>query len=246
MKKFYTFLLLALCAGGMAAQQESGGLSGQSGQDGVEAVPFNPKWAVGVGLSANFNFHDGGTAFMKDVEYNPFMGAGFSINATYRLYKWLAFRTGAIIMMKNYQWSNTVVINENSVTLTTLNLNNYVNFPVMADLSIGKKVRWHLFLGAYAGYWSRGHRLGVAIPLIVVDEAIVDEEYAFDSRRDNRFDAGLVYGIGMSIPCSKRIEIDIEALTHYGLTDVQKKYMRQQNARYNTTTMLQLGVAYNF
>ena len=102
------------------------------------------------------------------------------------------------------------------------------------------------FLGGYLGYWINGHIIGSEIPFLSLNDEGVNNDYEFDSRRDNRFEAGLAYGLGLAIPLSNRLEMDIDLITHYGLTDMQKKYMRQQNPRYNTTTMLQLGLAYNF
>lgn len=231
---------------GSAAFAQDGISADTTGGKKAPLQTFNHKWSVGVAVSGNINIMTTGTAYMSTVTYYPFLGTGIGINANYRLFKWLSFRVGAMSLMKSHRWENALTINGNTASTSSVYENRFVNIPVLADFSIGKKTRFHLFLGGYLGYWTNGHIIGSEIPFLSLNDEGVNNDYEFDSRRDNRFEAGLAYGLGLAIPLSNRLEMDIDLITHYGLTDMQKKYMRQQNPRYNTTTMLQLGLAYNF
>jgi hypothetical protein len=71
-----------------------------------------------------------------------------------------------------------------------------------------------------------------------------DEDVPFNSERDNRFEAGLLAGVGLAYelaPCG----LFVTARYHYGLTDLQKDYQKNLVARYNNTLTLQAGVLLN-
>ena len=68
-----------------------------------------------------------------------------------------------------------------------------------------------------------------------------DEKVPFDSRRDNRFEAGLAGGIGVACRVAPRVEVEVEGRCYYALTDMQKAYMKFQAPRYNTTFVIQTG-----
>ena len=185
---------------------------------------------------------------MKSLSYGSFIGGSYGVNVRYNPYRWLSFRVGAQRVAKNYSVTRTLPGEDGETpTYGSLIYNTFWDVPVWADLSIGRKVRWHLFLGAYVGFWSKSSVKGTALPLSTVDlDLSFNESYTFDNTRDNRFDAGLNYGLGLSIPCSQHFGIDVEALWYYGLTDLQKPYMRELNPMYNTTILLQVGANYRF
>ena len=100
--------------------------------------------------------------------------------------------------------------------------------------------------GSVGSNTLNGNRNGAAIPLgNRNDDGSFAENYVFNSTRDNRFDAGIIFGTGLGIACSRVVDINIDLLNLYGLTDVQKNYMRQLNPHYNTTFVLQTGVTIN-
>lgn len=245
MKQITIFLAtLLLVVGSLSAQVATA--SPQPANDSVSHLnPTFPQWSIGAAVGLDLNVPVAGVAYMNEVSYVPQFGFGFALSVAYRPCKWFAVRSGLNLMDKNYFYMHKVTLDENDGTLGTLTSCKYLDLPVMADFSIGKKVRWHFLLGGYVGYWLSGHRMGTSFPLLNVDfSGFVDEPYPFNSVRDNRFDAGLIYGPALSITCSRRVDINIELLFLHGLTDVQKNYMMQLNPHYNTTALLQTGVTF--
>jgi len=249
MKKQYLLLLVLLSLStGLFAQTPSTNVQQPAGSgQGVEAV--NGKWTVGVSAAAALNVHESGLAYMKNYSYIPQLGVSYGVDVRYQPFKWLWLRTGIYRTPKNYvlNQADTIYFNNSPLEIARGELarNMYLNVPFMADLSIGKKVRYHLFLGGYVGYWYGGSRMGSAMPLMLASgSAIYDEHYAFDKRCDNRFEAGLNYGLGLSIPCFSHFGIDVNMLWYYGLTDMQKNTTRQHIPHYNTTFLLQAGITY--
>ena len=105
--------------------------------------------------------------------------------------------------------------------------------------------------GGYGGWWLSGRREGQSLSVSYLitgnqDDTFFDEEYKFNDSRDNRFDAGIVYGFAAQCTIAKKVELSAEMRWYYGLTDVQKNYMTNLNPRYNTTRVIQFGAAYWF
>ena len=249
MKKNFLLLLTFLAFGfGLAAQTSTPQVQQTQGE---ESDAFSPvgRWTLGVDAGLVLNRLDAGTAYMKNYSYMPRLNFSYGLHVRYQPYKWLALRTGLYYIPKDY-----VLMQVDSITIDDkiedfargeMAQNGYLNVPFMADLSIGKKVRYQLFLGGYMGYWLNGSRSGGALPLMSVrDSYEYSEPYTFDKSRDNRFDAGLTYGLGISIPCSKRVGIDVNMHWYYGLTDLQKRLSRQHNPQYYTSFLLLVGATY--
>ena len=245
MKHRIIIFAVLLLAGGCLSAQNNGTAAAKADGDTLAAPTF-PRWSIGAGIGLNINVPDVETAYMTNVVYNPSFGLGANLSVAYQPYKWLAVRSGIHFVPKNYTYLHSITVENQEGSLGSNTNCNYLDVPVMADFSIGGKVRWHLFLGGYVGYWLNGNRNGAAIPLgNRNDDGSFAENYVFNSTRDNRFDAGIIYGTGLGIACSRVVDINIDLLNLYGLTDVQKNYMMQLNPHYNTTFVLQAGVTIN-
>lgn len=79
------------------------------------------------------------------------------------------------------------------------------------------------------------------------DQGFRDRRYEFISKRDNRFDAGLVGGVGVCYRIHPHIELEAEGRCYYALTSTTKDYMKHtKQPQYNTTFTIQAGVKYCF
>lgn len=90
-----------------------------------------------------------------------------------------------------------------------------------------------------------------AVPTLAEKESFVfapyDRRYEFISKRDNRFDAGLVGGVGVCYRIHPHIELEAEGRCYYALTSTTKDYMKHtKQPQYNTTFTIQAGVKYCF
>jgi hypothetical protein len=202
-------------------------------------------WYVGLMVGGSSNTLDVKKTIFNGLWYSA-RGLNVEARVGYQFNEWFGIRSGVELVSKNYATKLTVDYAGVSNKYQTYHQNQYLQLPLMADFSIGGKVRWHLFLGGYVGFWLNGSRNGVAIPLgNRNNDGSYAEDYVFNSTRDNRFDAGIIFGTGLGIACSRVVDINIDLLNLYGLTDVQKNYMRQLNPHYNTTFVLQAGVTIN-
>lgn len=241
-KNFFVLIVLLTMASCVIAQPSESNRTTVSSNS--PEIAQCSKWTFGLQAGATLNSPAAGSAY-TNISYDPFVGISYGLSVRYTPFKWLAVRTGINRIAKNYFFSRNNIMGIEGASYGTMVRNTFFDVPLMADLSIGKKVRYHLFLGAYVGFWGKSAMEGEAIPVENVGEVSrFNEQYTFNSIRDNRFDAGLNYGLGISIPCSQRIGIDVDMLWYYGLTDLQKPYMTQLNPIYNTTFLLQVAATY--
>ena len=125
---------------------------------------------------------------------------------------------------------------------------NYLVMPLMASFSFGgEKLRGFVNGGIYGGYWLSGSVKGgfkdhdddgIVLP--------IDQDYDFNSTRDNRWDFGYVGGIGVEYRWAAHWAAQVEARYYYSVTSITKDYMLIKDGRYNSTVSLQAGVFYIF
>lgn len=206
----------------------------------------------GFGLTAgqDRNYHVVDMSYMSDMEYTKYE-EGYSIGGqiTYRPVRWFSLRIEAVLLQKNYRMDHVKQLQSVRYYTYTLTENRYVNVPLTLALHMGKTVRVSLFGGVYGGYWLTSHRSGESLSLssrVYGDEEVnaFDEDVVFDERRDNREDAGFVWGAGVSAMLFRQLELGADVRWYYGVYDIQKEYQRGLNPRYNTTMVMQAGLTY--
>ena len=191
------------------------------------------------------------TGYAYDMRYEERGGFTVGIPVQYDFFDWLGVRAEVSFVQKGHKMHRTDVWNK----LHTDTRNNYLHVPVMARFSFGgQRVRGFLNAGGYIGGWLSSHREGLTFRwfgdeseedvngwITPGNSYEFDEKLPFDSRRDNRFEAGLAGGIGVACRVAPRVEIEVEGRCYYALTDMQKAYMKFQTPRYNTTFVIQAG-----
>ena len=191
------------------------------------------------------------TGYAYDMRYEERGGFTVGIPVQYDFFDWLGVRAEGSFVQKGHKMHRTDVWNK----LHTDTRNNYLHVPVMARFSFGgQRVRGFLNAGGYIGGWLSSHREGLTFRwfgdeseddvngwITPGNSYEFDEKVPFDSRRDNRFEAGLAGGIGVACRVAPRVEVEVEGRCYYALTDMQKAYMKFQTPRYNTTFVIQAG-----
>lgn len=213
--------------------------------------PKNKHFAVGLSAGADRNYHTIDMSYMQDYKYDEFCsGISYGLQFSYMPFNWLAFRADAVLIDKDYNMNHIFQYEGGSASQRIVNStytdNKYVNFPLVADLSIGRRVRLHAFGGGYYGYWLSSHRSGVSHSMGGGSDDNFDEDVEFSTVRDNRQEYGFVYGGGLSGTIIHCIELFAEARWYYSVTDIQNEYQRDLNPRYNTTMVFQGGARYLF
>jgi hypothetical protein len=222
--------------------------TGRTGGVNADAAGGLPHWYLGIiGGYTNNGLYAGGDnrAFSQ---YERGHGFEISIPGRYRFTNWFALQAELQYIQKNYTLSRDGNYEGIYMDVT----NSFIDIPVMANFSVGNsKVRGFLNAGAFCGFWVNSHRQGRAFESTHDnwDPAKTyyydyDETVGFESERDNRFDAGLLLGIGVQYDW-KPVTFFVEGRFNYGLTDLQKDYMYKQLPRINDSVVITLGVLFN-
>ena len=193
------------------------------------------------------NYHIANMSYMNEYSYSKYApGRSFGLQLGYRPVKWLTIRMDGVLTEKNIYRSH--VIAQSNLSLPDTTLSSYFNLPIVLQLNVGRLVQFHAFAGGYVGYLLTRGRIGLTqgMNYIYYYSEMVDLESPESVKRDNRNDAGFVYGAGLSAVIAKRIEIGAEVRWYYGVLDTQKDYMAHLNPHYNTTFVMQGGLSYRF
>jgi hypothetical protein len=207
-----------------------------------------PRWSVGLEGGYAYNMLYSSVGYRAFTEYQDGHGFTIGIPARYQFFDWFAVQAAFQYVQKNH----ALVRTELNAAIHSEWTNSYLELPLMANFSFGgKKLRGFLNTGGYIGFWADSHIKGSARALSENPFTGVgsyyesyDEKVPWDERRDNRFEAGLLAGIGVQYALAFCTFYG-EARFNYGLTDMQKDYMRQQVPRVNDTITIQAGVLFN-
>ncbi len=222
----------------------------------LAALPVQAQFSAGLDAGFNKNYLITNNANRAFTNYKPLNGFSIGVPVQYKLADWFAVAAEPSLIRKNYRQERSDFFT--GVYQNTRN--TYIQLPVMAHFMFGgEKLKGFLNTGVYASYWASSHVNGVMPNILDVNDGTgsskiydyenpysFNEKYSFDKRKDNRFEAGWVAGLGLSYSVNERYEVFTEGRLLYGFTDQQKKYMTNQIPRYNTTYGLNAGVLIHF
>lgn len=213
----------------------------------------NAQWRIGATIGATYNHYSIDTRYMSGINYAnawgaiprfiiPLGTAGFM--AQYDIFHWLGVRADLNWTSKSHK----VLIPQTGTDYKVHN--SYIQLPIMASFRFGyKRIKVFCNLGIYGAYWVSVWKNG--------KEGTTDRIMFFSgwhksdfcNTRDQRFDYGLVGGIGVE-RCFNLFKRDwawqFEARAYYSTQSTQKHYMGANDPRYNTTLALQSGLCYFF
>ena len=222
----------------------------------VTTLCSSAQFSIGLEFGGVRNNLDTDAGYAYDLRYDGRNGATVGIAFGYDFNDWFALRAAPTYIQKGYKMHRTGIY-EGIYEKTG---NTYIDVPVTARFSFGgKKVKGFVDLGAYVGRWTSSRRCGDTLlpdsPLdgedyestIMPPDAVYhyDESVPFNDKRDNRFDGGLVAGLGVKYRISDRFGISCGAHMLYGLSNLYKKLAASQ-PRYNTTYSFTIGASYFF
>lgn len=213
---------------------------GTQAQDSETSSP----WAVGLRggwTTTTLCRYNGGR---MDEAYSALGGFEVGIQGRYIASPWLALRANLSLMQRSHRMDRNLNYLD---PVYTEHFNSYFMLPVLADFSFGTpRLRGHLLAGAYADYWLSDHRRGTTYWM--TDYYVYFEP--FDETRDftdedNRLNAGLVLGVGLSYPIGNRWELGFDALYYYDLTSHHQGTPALADPRYLNTLSFNLNLNYN-
>ena len=211
------------------------------------------QWKAGIEAGYDYNIYHIDTQYAYDFRYEGRDGFSVGVPVEYGILGWLAVRADLTYLQKGYKMHRVY-----NGTFQN-RCDHYLSLPIMARFTFGsEKVKGFLHAGGYVGYWLKSNLKGKEISNSSDFDAMLSGEdgdifysyhhdYRFNSERDNRFDAGLVGGVGVSYRVRPWLEVEVEGRCYYGLTSITKEYMEYaRQPRYNTTLAVMAGVKYCF
>ena len=153
---------------------------------------------VGITGGIDYNVYSISTHYMQNWHYEGKGGYTAGIMGQYDFKDWIGLRMELNWAQKNNRLYGTGDFLEYTNIET---YNNHIQLPVMASVSVGNK-RWHGFvnLGGYGACWLNRKQIGAIASLPYDDKiptAYLNKYTSFSDERDNRYDFGLVGGMGV-------------------------------------------------
>lgn len=208
----------------------------------LAALAAQAQWRVGVTGGADYNVFSMDKQYLTDYQIDGRWGATVGVSGQYDFNSWLGVRADLNWTQKNYR-KHRAILSQMDYKYR----NDYLQLPVMASFGFGgEKMRGFCNLGAYGGYWLNSHCEGTDYNNLGIYTMAFSEKVEFDSDRDQRWDCGLLGGIGLEYRITPQWAAQAEVRYYYSTTSTTKQYMRVKDYRYNNTTAIQLGVYYFF
>jgi len=210
-------------------------------------------WYIGVEGAYAYNTLSSSTGYRRDMEYKGGNGFEVGIPVRFAIFQWLAVQSGVQFIQKNYS-----LVRTSDVNVYYKWTNSFLEFPLLAQGSFGfgsGKLRLFASAGVELGVWLVQHEKGsfniVEVPGYGDPRnggsyyGTYDLTADWDGKKDNRFDAALLAGLGVQYnfkPCTAYIE----GRFYYGLTDLEKKYQQKDQVPHrNDTVVVSAGVLFN-
>lgn len=218
----------------------------------VIALVFTPvlamaQWKVGIEGGVVRNTLLASKCYDYDRHYTGGTNGIIGIPVRYDFRDWFGIQAEVSYLAKDYSMYRSEIFEGNYYNYT----NSYLNIPIYVRFSFGStKLRGYVLAGGFIGAWLDSYVEGNQYRYFQQDEYIdygnyhFDEKVPFDSRRDNKFDAGVSGAIGVEYQFAKRFSVFVEGRYLYSLTDMQKKYMLKQPTKHNSTFAFQIGFMY--
>lgn len=214
----------------------------------IVAIAANAQWSVGVLAGYDYNLYDYAKGYAYDLRYDGRAGLDFTVPVQYNFNQWFGLRADIDYVQKGHKMHRSGT-HEGTYTNTR---DHYLHLPIVASFSFGgEKIRGYLNLGGYMGFWAVSSiegqaRLAMAPDIDDTQYYYFNEKLDFDSKRDNRFDAGLTGSIGLGYYFKHNVEFRAEGLCYYSLIDTGSGSKNNIAPRYNTTFALRVGCIYHF
>lgn len=172
----------------------------------------------------------------NDSINDPTIGFAGGIFFQYNLPKVFSIRTNIIFERKGTVASGKIWVTDDDgnikgVSKYKVHTNfDYLSTSILLRATFGKKVRYFLNTGPYFGYLTKltfSTRWSDFFP----DTTITDTNHT------KRFDTGIVTGLGISVPVTKKISISCELRNNLGLYDLSKSSNKGE-LKTNSTNIL--------
>lgn len=160
------------------------------------ATQASAQWHIGIEGGYTNNRLARFRTFDYTRQYTARGGFTVALPVRYAFNDWFALQAEVTFLQKNYGLRRIGPRAQEYTDYT----NSFLEVPLLARFAFGgERLRGFLHAGGYVGWWASSHNRGQR--LLDIPEGVLmpfDQPVAFDARRDNRFEAGLLAGVGIA------------------------------------------------
>lgn len=208
------------------------------------------QWKVGFALGLDLNRYDYDTQWAYRLQYGGHSGVEAGIPVAYSINDFLEISSGIAYQEKGFSLEN---MSDFSHFKVHNNLDGYIErtdyhltVPICAKFLFGGvKVKGFASLGSYASFWMASYFDGYTLSTATLSYEYFHDKKDYDRKIDNRFEVGLIGGVGVSYQYSQDWSWFFIANYYYALTDQHKDYQLFRFPAYNRTFTFQIGIMYN-
>ena len=201
------------------------------------------QWRIGATAGYGYNEYSVDHHYMVDYRYKGLGGMTAGLAGQYDIKDWLGVRAEVNWAEKGHRLYRSHAMR----TVDNKTYNHYLQVPVMASFSVGgQRVRGFLNAGFYGAYWLVSHYRGFDVNAVSDKTYLIERDLEFNDDRDQRWDFGMVGGLGVECRMDRHWSAQLEGRCYYSFISTVKQYMLVKDYRYNTTLGIQAGFCYIF
>lgn len=200
---------------------------------------------VGFSSGVDTNIPSRYSGYEYDVNWEKETGFNGGLTGEFDLTHYLAVKLDAVLVEKRFTRERTSAYTQKYYTAFN---DLYLTLPVCADFSFGgEQLRGHAYAGLYTGFWLSRNKRGLTFSAgdpATYKFSSFDVKEEFNKKRDNRLNAGLTAGFGVSCKVDSSFAVFGESDIFYDLTSYLRTPEIKKEYRYNTTVRFNIGLMY--
>lgn len=205
----------------------------------------------GGGLSILYNQHPYQNPRTPDKA--PYGSTDFGLSYQYNFPQIVSIRAELNLERKGDEMYSTTNVNLNpegqlqQVSSYDYDRFNYLTLPVMARLSFGKRIQFFTDLGVYGAALFNATRVtNTSTSLSGSNFTTESGTTTYMNNGLHNLDAGVVTGVGLSVPVWRGIMFNVEARNNVGLVNINANNEFYGNKLYNDNFVILAGLDFMF
>ncbi len=195
------------------------------------------KFQVGAESGVGIGFLYKNSYNIPSAEFSGIVALSNGLNFQYNFNKTFSFKTGFYLDRKGYTYTAYLVQNFGTpYEVRFYRAYNYLSIPLLIKASTGKKTRFFINCGPSFDFITFGKHYGK-----VLYNKEKTEKKSTDLFGSNKFNIGLITGLGVEIPIKEKFSTSIEIRDNISFKDIWSS----SNNKLNTVNLL-LGFSYKF
>jgi hypothetical protein len=183
------------------------------------------------------------SSFKFNIGYSIGIDLEYGLNKTFSIITGLKYeRKGAHIFVEATDNTGSYI----GAFPLSINL-HYASIPLVCRASFGSRTKFFMNGGGYLAYLAEGQKkmvFPVPIPTSSGLSSVRDKTNL--NNEVKKFDAGILFGLGISIPLGNVVFLSFELRDNFGLYNINESLLKNGHSIATQSTSLLVGVSYRF